>query len=385
MRTPKLFTPGPTAVPAELLEIQARPLIHHRTEEFRQALMAATRGLQYILRTEGPVPILTASGSGAMEAAVVNLTKPGDTVIVTEVGKFSERWREIAVAYGMNAVSVACEPGESVTPDDVERAFKAHPNATALLCTHSETSTGVLLDVKAMAKIAHAHRALAVVDGITSAGCHDVRMDEWGLDALVGGSQKGVMIPPGLGYVALSTRAVARLQEKRHPVYYFDLLKAVKQAETGDTPWTPAITLVLALRRALDMMREEGIENIVARHDRNARGCRAAIQAMGLKVVAKVPSNATTAVWTPGDSAGKITKHIEKRYGCRIAGGQGPLKGKIIRIGHLGAYYEDDMYQVISAFEATLNDLGIAATFGAGVEALRAVYAEQPAGAEAKR
>jgi serine---pyruvate transaminase len=383
MRTPKLFTPGPTAVPAEVLETQARPLIHHRTEEFRTALIEATKGLQYILRTTGPVPILTASGSGAMEAAVLNLSKPGDTVVVTEVGKFSERWREISETFGMKVVSVKCEPGEIVTPAQVEDAFKKNPGATALFCTHSETSTGVLLDVKEMAKIAHAHGALVVADAITSAGCHDVRTDEWGLDAVVGGSQKGVMIPPGLGYVSLSERALARMKEKRHAVYYFDLLKAAKQAETGDTPYTPAITLVLALRCALDMMRDEGIEHIVARHELNARAVRTAVKAMGMKLVASVPSNATTAVWTPGDSSGKITKHIEKRYGIKIAGGQGTLKGKIVRIGHLGSYFESDMYTVVSAFEATLNDLGLATTFGKGVEALRGVYAESavaPAG-----
>jgi len=375
MRTPKLFTPGPTAVPAEILETQARPLIHHRTDEFRQALIESTRGLQYILRASGPVPILTASGSGAMEAAVINLTRPGDTVIVTEVGKFSERWREIAVAFGMKVVSITCEPGEIVTAAQVDDAFKKNPGTSVLFCTHSETSTGVLQDVKEMAKVAHAHNALAVVDAITSAGCHDVRTDEWGLDAVVGGSQKGVMIPPGLAYVALSERALARMADRRHAVYYFDLLKAAKQADKGDTPYTPAITLVLALQRALAMMREETIEKIVARHELNARGTREAVKAMGMKLVAKVPSNATTAVWTPDDTAGKITKHIEKRYGCKIAGGQGGLKGKIVRIGHLGSYYEDDMYQVISAFEATLNDLGLARHFGAGVEALRGVYA----------
>jgi aspartate aminotransferase-like enzyme len=309
----------------------------------------------------------------------LNLTQPGDTVVVTEVGKFSERWREIGDAFGMKVASVTCEPGQIVTPGQVDEAFKKNPGAAALFCTHSETSTGVLLDVKEMAHVARAHNALVVVDAITSAGCHDVRTDDWGLDAVVGGSQKGVMIPPGLGYVSLSERALRRMQEKRHPVYYFDLLKAAKQAEKGDTPYTPAITLVLALRRALDMMREEGIERIVARHDLNARGVRAAVTAMGMKLVASVPSNATTAVWTPGDSSGRITKHMETRYGCKIAGGQGSLKGKIVRIGHLGAYFEEDMYTVVTAFEATLNDLGLANTFGGGVEALRAVYAEAAA------
>jgi aspartate aminotransferase-like enzyme len=374
MRSPKLFTPGPTAVPAEVLEIQARPLIHHRTEEFRRALTEAMRGLQYILNTKQPVVVLTASGSGAMEATVVNLTKPGETVIVTEVGKFSERWREIAEVYGLRVVVVSAEYGQVATPDSVGRAFKENPGATVLFTTHSETSTGALQDVEAFANIARKHDALIAVDAITSAGAHHVRTDEWGLDAVVGGSQKGVMLPPGLGYVALSQRAMAKMRAGRHPVYYFDLLKAVASAEKGDTPYTPAITLVLALERALQMMREEGIENVVARHDANGSAVRAAVTAMGMKLLAAVPSNAATAVLTPGDSAGQITKHIEKRYGVKIAGGQGSLKGKIVRIGHLGYYDESDMYTVVSAFEATLNDLGLLKSFGAGVEALRRSY-----------
>ena len=374
MRSPKLFTPGPTAVPAEVLETQARPLIHHRTEEFRRALTESMRGLQYVIETRNPVVVLTASGSGAMEATVLNLTQPGDTVIVTEVGKFSERWREIAEVFGVRVVVVRAEYGQVASPEDVERAFKENPGAGVLFTTHSETSTGALQDVEAFAKVAQRHGALIAVDAITSAGAHRVRTDEWGLDAVVGGSQKGVMIPPGLGYVSLSQRAIAKMRSGRHPVYYFDLLKAVASAEKGDTPYTPAITLVLALECALAMMRAEGIENIVARHEANGNAVRAAVKAMGLELLAKVPSNAATAVVTPGDSAGQITKHIEKRYGVKIAGGQGSLKGKIVRLGHLGYYDETDMYTLVSAFEATLNDLGLVKTFGAGVAALRSSY-----------
>ncbi len=374
MRSPKLFTPGPTAVPAEVLETQARPLIHHRTEEFRRALTESMRGLQYVIETRNPVVVLTASGSGAMEATVVNLTQPGDTVIVTEVGKFSERWREIAEVFGVRVVVVRAEYGQVASAEAVERAFQENPGAGVLFTTHSETSTGALQDVEAFAKVAQRHGALVAVDAITSAGAHRVRTDEWGLDAVVGGSQKGVMIPPGLAYVALSQRAVAKMRSGRHPVYYFDLLKAVTSAEKGDTPYTPAITLVLALECALAMMRAEGIENVVARHEANGSAVRAAVTAMGLELLAKIPSNAATAVITPGDSAGAITKHIEKRYGVKIAGGQGSLKGKIVRLGHLGYYDETDMYTLVSAFEATLNDLGLAKNFGAGVAALRNSY-----------
>jgi aspartate aminotransferase-like enzyme len=377
MKTPRLFTPGPTAIPAEILETQARPLIHHRSEAFRQAHRDCMAGLQYVLRTTNPVAILTASGSGAMEATVANLTRPGATVIVTELGKFSERWREIAQAYGLNVVSVKAEYGRTVEPGDVARAFQAHPGASVLFTTHSETSTCALQDVAALARVARDHDALVAVDAITSAAAHDVRTDEWGLDAVVGGSQKGVMIPPGLGYVALSARALARMQEGRHAVYYFDLLKAVATAAQGETPYTPAITLMLALRRALEMIREEGIENVIARHDANARATRAAVTAMGLKLLALTPSNAATAVLTPGDSAGAITRHMESAYGVKIAGGQGSLKGKIVRIGHLGCYDATDMFTVVSAFEAALNDLGLATTFGRGVAALQKSYAEK--------
>jgi aspartate aminotransferase-like enzyme len=379
MKTPRLFTPGPTAVPAEVLETQARPLVHHRTEEFRAAHRACMEGLQYILGTKNPVAILSASGSGAMEAAVVNLTRPGETVVVAEAGKFGERWREIAAVYGLKVAPVKAEYGRVVKPADVERSFKENPGATVLFATHSETSTGVLMDVAGYAKIAHAHGALVAIDAITSAGAHDVRTDEWGLDAVVGGSQKGVMIPPGLAYIALSERALARMRAGRHPVYYFDLLKAVASAEKGDTPYTPAITLFFALQTALAMIRAEGLENVIARHDANARAVRAAVTAMGLKVLAEVPSNAATAVVTPGDSSAKITRHIEKTYGVKIAGGQGAVQGKIVRIGHLGYYDESDMYTVISAFEATLNDLGLAQTFGKGVEALRQSFVESRA------
>lgn len=375
MKRARLFTPGPTAVPPEVLETQARPLVHHRTDEFKKAHLDVLDGLRYVMRTRNPVVVLASSGSGAMEAVVVNLTAPGEKVIVTEMGKFSERWREIATAYGVEVVSVSCEWGRPVSPEEVSEAFERHPDATVLLTTHSETSTGVLQDVEAFARIAHDRGALIGVDGITSIGCHDVRTDDWGLDALVGGAQKGVMIPPGLGYVALSEAAIAKMKRGRHPVYYFDLLAAVEKAQAGDTPFTPAISLVFALQRALQMIREEGLEQVVARHAANAGAVRAAVVAMELELLASAPSNATTAVIAPEGRAGDITKTMEHTYGVKIAGGQARLKGKIFRLGHLGYYSATDMYTMIAALEATLCDLGIRDGFGAGVEALRRSYA----------
>jgi len=376
MRQARLFTPGPTAVPAEVLEAQSRPLIHHRTPAFREALASVTDGLQTIMKTRNPVVVMAASGTGGMDAIVANITRPGDTVIVTEIGKFSERWSEIARAYGVNVVPVEAAWGTPVEPDGVEKAFASHPDAAVLLTTHSETSTGVLQDVEAFARIAHDHGALIGVDGITSIGCHLVDTDAWHLDALVGGSQKGVMIPPGLAYVAVSDAAMERMRGGRHGVYYLDLLKAIKSAQKGDTPFTPAISLVLALRRALEMMIEEGLDEVIRRHARNARAVRAAVRGMGLDLLASHPSNATTAVRIAGGRAGEVTQLMETEYGVKVAGGQAKLKGHIVRLGHIGYYNEGDMFTLITAFEDACVRLQITEKFGAGVSALQAAYAE---------
>jgi aspartate aminotransferase-like enzyme len=375
MKQARLFTPGPTAVPAEVLEAQSRPLIHHRTGTFKEAFAEVTEGLRTIMKTENPVVVLAASGSGAMEAAVVNITAPGEKVIVTELGKFSERWRDIAAAYGVETVTVEAEWGSPVAPDAVERAFAENPDAVALLTTHSETSTATLQDVEAFARIAHASDALIAVDGITSIGCHDVRTDEWGLDALVGGSQKGVMTPPGLSYISFSERAVKKMEGPRQPSFYFDGIKALKAAAKNDTAFTPAISLVFGLQAALRMMREEGIDTIIERHAANATAVRSAVGAMGLELLSREsPSNATTAVMAE-DFAKDITKKMEHEHGVKIAGGQGRLSGRIVRLGHLGYYYPQDMRTLIHAFEQVCGDLGLVATTGPGVTALERSYA----------
>jgi aspartate aminotransferase-like enzyme len=376
MKQARLFTPGPTAVPPEVLETLGRPLIHHRTDQFREAHREVMDNLRYIMRTENPVPVLSASGTGAMEAAVVNLTQPGDKILATVNGKFSNRWVVIAHRYGVETVTLEAEWGEPVTPDQLEEAFKRNPGITALFTTHSETSTAVLQDVEAFARMAHDHGALIVVDGITSVAAHDVLTDEWGLDAVIGGSQKGVMTPPGVAYLSLSRRAIAKMEAGRHPCFYFDLLAAVKTAEEGDTPYTPAISLFLGLRRALQMIREEGIENVIARHAANANAVRAAVAALGLRQLSSRPSNAVTAVVAPDGSAADIVKTMEKKYRVKIAGGQARLKGKIFRLGHLGYYDLSDIHTMIAALEGTLIDLGISKEYGAGLDAMRQSYGE---------
>jgi aspartate aminotransferase-like enzyme len=296
-------------------------------------------------------------------------------VVVTVLGKFSERWRVIAEAYQLKVVAVEAEWGDPVRPAQLEETLEQHPDASVVFTTHSETSTGVLQDIGAFASIAAGHGALLAVDAISSAAAHEIKTDEWGLDAVVGGAQKGTMVPPGLSFLSLSQKAITKMKAGRHSCYYFDLLSAVKKAEKGDTPYTPATPLVFALHKALKMIREEGLENVFERHQANADAVRAAVKAIGLELLASVPCNATTPVLIPGEKAGDVIRTMEERYGVKVAGGQLRLKGKIVRLGHLGNYNSTDMYTMISAFESTLNDLGIVDSFGAGVDALRRSYA----------
>jgi len=311
-----------------------------------------------------------------MEAAVANLTRRGEKVLVPVCGKFGQRWSEIASAYGLKVVKVEAEWGRVVTKEAVQEAFAANEGITALFITHCETSTGVLQDVEGMAAVAKRRGALVVVDAITSLLANEVDPEGWGLDAVVGGSQKGFMVPPGLSFLSLGPEARARLDRSDHPRYYLDLRAALKAYEKDDTPYTPAISLVTALGEALAMIREEGREALLERHERNASAVRAAVRALGLELLAEVPANAVTAVVAPEGRAGEITKTMEERYGVKIAGGQGKLKGKIIRLGHLGFYDRSDICTLVSAFEATLFDLGLLESPGRGIEAALTVLAE---------
>ncbi len=370
MESKKLFTPGPTQVPPRVLETMARPLFHHRTKEFRAIHREALENLQYVYKTKNPVLILTSSGTGAMEAAMVNLTHPGEKALVNVCGKFSDRWRELGQTYGLDLVILEAKWGDPVSPDQMREVFEAHPDIDIVFTTHCETSTGVLQDVKSMSRIAHDNGALMVVDGITGLCAQVVETDDWNLDVVIGGSQKGFMIPPGLAFLSVSESAQERMEGNGHPVYYFDLKKALRSYETDDTPWTPAMTLVIALNEALKMIREEGLENVIRRHARNAKAVRLAAKALGLRLLASIPANATTAVIPKEGTADDIRSHLDTVYGVKVAGGQGELKGKIIRLGHLGYYHETDMYTMISALEATLYDLGLNETVGKGIEAL---------------
>jgi aspartate aminotransferase-like enzyme len=370
-----LFTPGPTELPNEVLAAMARPIIHHRTDEYRQIFLEATRLLRELLGTKQPVLTVTASGSGAMESAVVNLLSPGDEMIVVEGGKFGDRWRGIGEAYGLTVHKVSVEWGRVATVEEVESALAAHPKAKALFVTHSETSTGALFPVHEFARAARARGVLTVIDAVTSFGVYDLRFDDSDIDGVVWGSQKGMMIPPGLGYVCFGPRAWEAAEKAKLPRFYFNLLKARTTLEKGDTPFTPGISLVLATHAAASLMMKEGRENVFARHRKNADATRNAARALKLKLFAEVPSNAVTAVTGPADvDGGAVIKTMEKVYGVKIAGGQDRLKGKIFRLGHIGYYDEGDILRMVGAFESALADHGFKVEPGTGVRAALESY-----------
>ncbi len=365
-----LFTPGPTQLPAEVLEAMARPIIHHRTDEYRTQFLEMTRLLAEHLGTAQPVLTLSCSGSGAMEAAAANVLSPGDEALVVEGGKFGDRWRAICEAYGVTPRMVSVPWGRVATVEQVESALAAHPNAKVLFLTHSETSTGALFPAHEIARAARARGVATVVDAITSYGVYDLHFDKSDLDCVVWGSQKGMMIPPGLGFVSFSPRGWALAEKARLPRYYFNLLKARTELEKGDTPFTPAISLVLAARAAALLMAKEGRDRVFERHQRNADATRRAAAALGLTLFAEVPSNTLTAVTVPpGVDGNAVMKTMEQRYGVKIAGGQNQLKGKILRLGHIGYYDEGDILRLVGAFESALVDHGYKAEAGTALRA----------------
>ena len=372
MRKYHLLAPGPTPVPPEVLEAMARPLMHHRTKDFEAIFQEIREGLSWLYQAEGDVITLAASGSGGMEATVANLLSPGEKALIVEGGKFGERWVEICAAYGVETDVLSVEWGRSVNVDEIEARLKAGGHR-ALFVQASETSTGAKHDVR---KIAETTRrvspdTLIGVDAITALGVYDIQPAEWDLDAVITGSQKALMLPPGLAFVWLSARAWAAAEVSRSPRYYFDLRIERKIQAKNTTAWTPAISLIAGLKVAFDMMRKEGIENIFARHARLAAGTRAAFSALGLEIFPRdLLSESVSAVSVPDGIDGKaIPRLMQGEQGITIAGGQGHLTGKIFRIGHMGYVDESDVFAAIGGLEAVLAGLGHGLTKGAGLVA----------------
>ncbi len=362
----RLYTPGPVEIPARILRALSQVPPHHRTEVFRATFRRVTEALRELHRTEGEVFVLGASGTGAMEAAVVNLLAPSDKALVVVGGKFGERWMNLLKAYGLAHDTLDVEWGRAVDPAEIERRLTKDSSIKAVFSTHSETSTGAIHDIEAVAKITRPRSVRLVVDAITSLGVHPLPQDRWGVDVVVCGSQKGLMIPPGLASVSLAPWAASAIDGPGLPRFYFDLRKLRKSAPQGETPWTPPVSLVLALEEALAMIREEGLDEVHARHRRVALAMRAGAQALGYRLFAANPSHALTALIPPdGVDASAVVKRLREVHSMVVAGGQDHLKGKIFRVGHMGAYDLGDILAMVGALEECGMALGRPARGGA--------------------
>jgi aspartate aminotransferase-like enzyme len=375
-----LMAPGPTTVPPQVLLAMAKPIIHHRTPEY-EALFADVRAkLKRLVQTTQETILFAASGTGGMETAVTNTLSAGDKALVVRAGKFGDRWVEICKAYGVQVVDLQAPFGETVTPDRVAEALRKDREIRAVFCQHSETSTGVLHDVRGYAEATRKSDAVLVVDAVSSLGVADLAMDAWGVDLVVAGSQKGLMLPPGLAFCTLSDKAWAAVKRSTLPKYYFNLAAELKVVEKNEVRFTPAVSIVVGLREALTMLEAEGIQNVFKRHERLARACRAGVEALGLELFAKAaPSPAITSVLPPkGIDSEAVLAAYAKSHNITIAGGQGEMKGKIFRLGHMGYVGDFDVIVALSALEQVLAGLGHPVDWGASVAAAQKVLAEKP-------
>jgi aspartate aminotransferase-like enzyme len=381
-----LLTPGPTPLPPQVREALGRPIIHHRTSQYRALFKRALQGLQSAMQTTQPVFCLTSSGTGAMEAAVVNLLSPGDEAVVVLGGKFAERWQSLCKAYGIAVAAVPVAYGDPVNPEDVAAALAAHPKAKAVFTTLCETSTGVVNDIPAIAALTRASPAALVVDAISGLLADACRTDAWGIDVLVTGSQKGLMLPPGLAFLSVSPKAWALVEQARTPRFYTDLRLYKKSLADDDTPFTSAVSTVVALDEAIKLILQTGVDRMVERCALMAKATRAAAQALGLTLFSKRPSNGVTAIDVPAGVDGKqLTKAMYDRAKVMVAGGQGDMAGKIFRFAHMGFIAPEDVLAGLGALEQALGELGYKLTPGQGVGAAKAVFGRAPAAAGAAR
>jgi len=356
-----LMIPGPTPVPEKVLLAMAKHPIGHRSKEFGQIIAETNETLKWLFQTKNNVMALCASGTGTIEAAIINFLSAGDRVLVGSNGKFGDRWAQIAKAYNLDVQVIKAEWGTPLDPADFEAELKADSSIKAVIITHSETSTGVLNDLEAINKVVKDNSdALIIVDAVTSLGSYNIPVDEWGIDVIGSGSQKGFMLPPGLGFVTASEKAWKAYEVATLPKFYLDLGRYNKSANKSSTPFTPPVNLYFGMKVALEMMKAEGLENIFARHARHKEASRAAMKALGLPLFAPDThaSPAVTSVVPDGIDAEKIRSVMKNRFDIALAGGQDHMKGKMFRMGHLGFVSDRDVLCAISALEATLAELG---------------------------
>jgi serine---pyruvate transaminase len=367
-----LFTPGPTPVPPEVLEAMGRAVLHHRSSDFRAILERSLERLGQVYRTGGDILMYTASGTGAMESAVSNLTRPGDRVLVVSAGHFGERWAEIARNFGCEVDELRYEWGEAPFADDLAQRLGELGGASVVFTTHSETSTGVVADVQSLAAAAKDAGALVVVDAVSSLGAVPLETDAWRLDAVISGSQKALMTPPGIATVSVSPDAWAAVEREAPSRYYFDWHRTRVAQERFDPSFTPAVSIVVGLDVALGILLEEGLEQAFERHARLGRACRAGVKAMGLELFSPDDdrSAVVTAINAPdGIDSSELVQTLRDRQGIVLAPGQGPLKGRIFRIGHIGYYDVFDITTALAGVELVLSELGADIDRGVAVTA----------------
>ena len=375
MKRKFLMTPGPSPVPSFVRESLAKEIIHHRTDEFRQILADVHQGLQTIFCTKNPVLVLASSGTGAMEAAVTNLFSAKDKVIAICGGKFGERWAEISKSYSLEVIQVDVEWGRDISVDELGKILEQNPDTKGVLITLCETSTATVYDIEAIAKITKEKNVLLVVDAISGLGQDVLFTDKWGVDVVVGGSQKGLMLPPGLGFISLNQKAQAAIKNSDLPKYYFDLSKALKSYVKNDTPFTSAVSLIVGLKDALDHINKEGIEKRWGRFKKMAQATAKAARALGLDILSSSPSSSVTAIFAPENiKSSELVKKLREEHGVSIAGGQAQLKDKIFRIAHMGWINEKDLTDCFSLIEKVLKELGYNFELGISVSCLEEVF-----------
>ncbi|GHT51466.1 serine-pyruvate aminotransferase [Endomicrobiia bacterium] len=364
-----LLTPGPTPIPPEVALKEALPILHHRTSEFASVYKDVAEGLRCVFQTKNEVYMLAGSGTGAMEMAVVSLLSPGDEIVVASCGNFGDRWAKIAEGYGIKVISASVEWGKVVKPLEIEKILRANPNVKAVYTTFTETSTGVANDIKTIGEIVAKTNAVLIVDAISGLVGQEFRTDEWKVDVVVSGSQKGFMLAPGLAFITLSDKAWKLTESSKLPKFYFDIRKYKKSYATNETPFTPPVTLIVALQESIKLIKERGLENMWNDNKLLAKAARSGMKALGLELFGEVPCEVVTSASVPVEIGGKIVKILREKYGVSIAGGQGDLKGKIIRFAHMGYIGKADLLVGLACLEMVLSELGVKIEKGKAVAA----------------
>ncbi|MEW5945028.1 MAG: alanine--glyoxylate aminotransferase family protein [bacterium] len=384
MKKEILMTPGPSQVPYRVRAAEARPAIHHRGAEFKLILAELIACLKELLGAGNDLFILGATGTGAMEATIVNTLSPGDRVVVYNAGKFGERYARMNRAFGVEVVEIKKEWGEILAPDELERTLRREKNVSAVFVTHSETSAGVVNPIAGLGEITARHDALFIVDSVSAAGGLEIKVDDWGIDMLAGGSQKSLMTPPGLSFVTVSPRAWRAYGRAKLPRFYLDLGAYKKRLEEkGETPYTIPVSLCLALHEALKMMKEEGFDNVFARHRRLAHACRAGVTAMGLELFSVNHSDVVTVFRVPeGIDGEKLVAAVREKHGVRVSGGQKPYRGRIVRIATMGYVTERDVLHTLCSVEMSLSELGYETAPGSAARAAEEVFLNEKKGSD---